>query len=174
MIDIETLGTRPGSVILSAGLVYDDVVNGRQRLEVFFNINEQLALGLKIDQSTMQWWMNQSDEAKKIFSRIPGNPSPNRMNLQNILDFFPDKEKTLVFAYGATFDGPLLDVLFQAYGIQVPWSYRNFLCFRTLKEMYPKQEVECKGTKHSALDDAEYQLEYLQKLQKQYNITFRG
>jgi len=53
MTDIETLGTRPGAVILSAAFVR---FSDEAAMSINFSIPEQQALGLEIDPNTQAWW----------------------------------------------------------------------------------------------------------------------
>ena len=70
MIDIETLGTRPGSIILSIGACAFDPadissVGSDARYEFYENIDPEdcKSLGLTSDPSTVAWWAKQGPEA---------------------------------------------------------------------------------------------------------------
>ena len=65
MLDLETLGTKSDSVILSIGAAAfneDSIIN-----EFYTTINVQSCVekGLKMYPDTVCWWANQSDAAKK-------------------------------------------------------------------------------------------------------------
>ncbi|POO54357.1 hypothetical protein CPJ18_02345 [Agrobacterium rosae] len=59
MIDIETLGTAPGSVILSVGAVTFNAETGEFGEGFYAAVEPQSAvdMGLTIDVSTLKWWM---------------------------------------------------------------------------------------------------------------------
>ena len=78
IFDVETLGKRSNSVILSMAAIYfnpDDKPSPQQlREEAFFakfNVRDQhKRLGREMGQSTMEWWAKQCDNVKKA-SFIP-------------------------------------------------------------------------------------------------------
>lgn len=60
MIDVETLGTRPGSVVTNIGVcAFDIEADGwaDPGLEIGLNPQEQIDLGFKVDWDTIRWWM---------------------------------------------------------------------------------------------------------------------
>ena len=77
MIDLETLGTTPGSVILSVAAV--PFVRGpgstrsRRRANAFYakiSLKDSLRRGFSVDADTLVWWMGQNRAAQdKAFSR---------------------------------------------------------------------------------------------------------
>src|ERR1700721_3055421 len=87
MADIETLGTRPGSVILSIGAVAFD---HRQGLgpEFHVKINQQSSerAGLTVDKGTLAWWMRQSPEARALLDETRNGG----VDLENALNQFTD------------------------------------------------------------------------------------
>jgi len=64
MIDIETLGTRPGDIILSIGAVKFDANGLGEEFYVTINPESSKAIGLRAQKSTLEWWDKQSPEAK--------------------------------------------------------------------------------------------------------------
>lgn len=66
MIDIETLGNKPNSAILQIAAVSFDPTSGEMGNEFSVNISPKSCekLGMKIQASTVEWWMQQSDEAR--------------------------------------------------------------------------------------------------------------
>ena len=107
MIDIETLGTRPGSVILSIGAVEFDVHDGLGR-EFYVEISRYSSehAGFRTDQATLDWWSKQEGEAQTLLERTGrGGLMPHRalIELQNWLP--PDP---LVWGCGAAFDNAMI------------------------------------------------------------------
>jgi DNA polymerase III epsilon subunit-like protein len=62
MVDIETLGTKPSSTILSIGAVFFDIETGELGERFYMNIDPKQ--DRSIDPSTVMWWMVQSSEAR--------------------------------------------------------------------------------------------------------------
>lgn len=164
MIDIETLGTRSTSVILSLAAVEFDATCVRGIFHKRIDIDSCLRQGLSVDGRTIQWWMDQSDDARQLFQQA-GEP------LHEVLQDFcgaRDWRHTAVWCNGASFDFPILENALHACGLQVPWAYYNTRDYRTLKNLVPKDvysvlKVE-PVVKHDALEDAIAQAKTLQAL----------
>lgn len=69
MIDLETLGLEPGSIIRSCAAVEFDPETGEtgERKEWKLNLSEAQNEGFKIDTSTIKWWLTRSEAARKDF-----------------------------------------------------------------------------------------------------------
>ena len=106
MIDIETLGTVSGNIILSIGYLEfdprgkDDFLsllgNGRNHIYQL-DVTEQLDLGYTIDPETQEWWGKQSQEAQdRVFNTPPNTTFPDALTkLQSLLENVDD-----VWSYG--------------------------------------------------------------------------
>jgi hypothetical protein len=68
MIDIETLGTAPGSVIAQVGLAgFELTGDGAAWSDLRrVNVRDAIASGLVLDWDTIQWWSRQSAAARKL------------------------------------------------------------------------------------------------------------
>ena len=160
MIDIETLGTEPGCVILSIGAVeFDDNKLG-QEFEINIDPESCTKAGLHIDPRTVIWWMGQSEEAREKIIRA------NTVALDKALVEFVkafDWEGKKVWCNGASFDFPILQSAFSALGGTSPWQYWNAMDYRTLKNLIDTKTLKqirskiINPVKHSALDDAKEQ-----------------
>lgn len=164
MVDIETLGTRSTSVILSIGAVaFDDTALGNT-YHTRIDIDSCLAAGLTVDGRTIQWWMEQPDNARQLFQRAA---EPLKHALLDFTHAF-DWDDTLVWCNGMNFDLPILENAFNAVGVAVPWKYYNGRDYRTVKGMFPKElvnRVRIEPTvEHDALEDARAQALTLQWL----------
>lgn len=172
MIDLETLDTRPTSVILSIGAVaFDPTLNclgdfldaeltNRGELE-----RQQTLFGRTVSASTVQWWMGQSALAKRIFSE-QSMSGADRVDLQTGLKLLSDlidanggRDDVIVWANPPSFDLAILRSAYEATGIEVPWKHYNERCYRTLKALTKRQyKVKAfEGIEHKALDDALHQ-----------------
>ena len=61
MIDLESLGTKPGSALVALGAV--KFGNGEILAEFYERIDVEscVQLGLEMDTSTVMWWLKQAD-----------------------------------------------------------------------------------------------------------------
>ncbi|MBB4235080.1 3'-5' exonuclease [Rhizobium esperanzae] len=155
MIDIETLGTEPGSVVLSIGAVTFDAETEEFGEEFYAAIDPQSAVdvGLTIDVSTLKWWMDQSEDARKAaFSgdRLIG------WAIGAFGDYVRRVDASRVWAKPPSFDLVLLESAFRACRIPIPWHYKTPRDCRTLFELTNATQPDI-GTAHNALDDAKSQ-----------------
>lgn len=168
MVDLETLGNKPGCKIMSIGAV----VFGPAGLGAKFYVRiKRRGQGLLIeDPDTMDWWSKQTPEAK---SEIFGDDeSRGAWLLSDALDEFnkflervskrDDKGNldTNLWGNGADFDNAILQVAMTSQDTEPVWKFWNNRCYRTLKSLYPNIKMNRAGTHHNALDDAESQAEH--------------
>lgn len=155
MIDIETLGTAPGSVILSIGAVAFDAETGEFGGEFYVEIDPQDAarVGLTIDVSTVKWWTEQSAEAQK--AAFGGHTGLNAA-LLSLSAFVEFQQPSRVWAKPPSFDIVLLESAYRAAQLTIPWSYKTPRDCRTLFDLTGAVQPDV-GTAHNALDDAKSQ-----------------
>lgn len=160
MIDIETLGTRAGCVVLSIGAVqFSDKGLGK---EFYVSINPESCTewGLKIEPRTVMWWLEQSQDARDFL--IKGKHVDLDIALAELKSAFKWKGEQ-VWCNGASFDFPILEAAHDAVGARVPWEYWSTTDYRTLKNIVPREVYEAAKVepviKHNALADAIAQAE---------------
>lgn len=159
MVDLETLGTAPGSAILSIGAVFFDPETGALGAQFHEKITLASceAAGLRMDAPTVLWWMEQSSEARQTVF-FDGNAIPLQPVLVHFSTFLSTAdgglEKVRIWGNGAAFDNVLLREAYLAEGMIPPWNHWNDRCYRTLKNLRPDVKMERSGTHHDALDDA--------------------
>lgn len=170
MLDYETLGTAPDSVILSCGAVKFDPFSDEEPSQPFYvrlNVDEQTELGRQVDPSTVEWWSKQSAEAQaEAFSE------ENRISL---LDFTSQLSRYVVgagriWAQGTTFDITLTENLYRMMGIPVPWDYWRIRDSRTLFDLGNDSIKKNNANAHNALADAFCQAQSVQIVFKQLGI----
>jgi DNA polymerase III epsilon subunit-like protein len=166
MCDIETLGLRPGSAIISIGAV---AWEGDQITSEFYTVIDLDSCrmnGLREDPATRAWWDAQSGEARKAL--VQADTGQGRM-LDVALNEFAawlvgaDDEEFLIWGNGAAFDVPILEAAYVRVAQSIPWDYRNVRCFRTLRglDMLPRTEWPAdEAVAHHALDDARWQAKF--------------
>jgi len=157
MTDTETLGTRPGAIILSVAFVrFTDEAS----MSVNLSVPEQEALGMEMDPGTLQWWHDQEAKAPGAYAAATVNPLSLVPALEYINQWIawaaPDDPR--YWCHGATFDCPLLQELYRRVGVPCPWGGRDFWRVRDTRTLY---DLACINEKdyavpppHIALNDA--------------------
>jgi hypothetical protein len=111
MLDAETLGTRPGFVVLSAAFVrFSDMASNTLVLDA----QEQTTrLGLEVDPATYEWWGQQNPAA---WAAATTNPLPVKPALEHFaawLAWARNAGELRLWCHGAAFDAPLLGELYR-------------------------------------------------------------
>lgn len=162
MLDLETLGTKPGCSILSIAAVPFAV---DYPLEPFYEkISAASCTEMKLasDHKTMDWWGKQSEVARKeAFS--------GTQHIMNVLTLFASYCRQLpaapiIWGNGADFDAPILETAYNACGIPIPWHYADKRCYRTLKNMFSMIEQTKPRIAHNALEDARAQADTAERI----------
>lgn len=170
MVDIETLGTRPGDCILSIGAVVFDPTRTEGDFESVFyetiNMQESWCAGFTSTKSTVEWWAKQSPQARA--AAFAGEATPKNA-LQAFANWVP--KDSMVWGNGANFDNTLLSAAFRLCNVRQPWEFWNDRCYRTMKAQYQDVPVQRVGVYHNALDDAKTQARHLQRIVAKHNIT---
>lgn len=158
MIDIETMGQTPQSAICSIG-----AVKWNESEEVYFyqkiSLASSVAAGGKMDASTVLWWMQQSEAARKEI--IDANEQLPVVLLK-LTDFV--KDCIDIWAAPATFDLPIIENAYRLCTLPLPWSYKQHRCWSTLRKVMHAPK-EPNFAEHNALADALCQAAALRKWQ---------
>jgi len=172
MVDLETLGTVPGCVVLSIGAVAFNAQTGELGPEFYIVVNTDdcISQGLHINEDTMDWWEKQSEEARQVL--IEAGDKDKSIPLARSLNEFNDYlyqvglKQVKIWGNGADFDNAILACCYNALGRKVPWSPWNGRCYRTLKNLIEGPSLKREGTYHNALDDAKSQALHAMQLLK--------
>ena len=174
MLDLETWGTKPGSVITSIGAVVfnDDAIQKGEFESFYYRINPKSCTdaGLAIDPDTVLWWMKQSDKARSEFELSSFHIEVALAHFSHFCLAGREGEPVL-WGNGATFDNALLRAAYEACGIVPPWSPFHDRCYRTAKSYRPDIKMARTGTHHNALDDARSQAEHLIRIHKAMGVS---
>lgn len=173
MADIETLGKGNNALIVSLGAVKFTADAIIDRFHVGIDPEDAERFGLKIDASTVMWWLNpERDQARKELFALP------KVDLASALDGFaiwvqetPDADRGSLWGKGATFDNVRIKSAYDAVGLEYPFSYKQDECYRTLANRCPDVPFEQLATAHNAVADAESQAVHLQAICKKYGIA---
>ena len=167
MLDMETLGTSPNSVILSIGAIKFDPDTNELHNPLYIVINTQscLDVGMTINQDTLLWWEQQDPEASKVI----GMAKESDVTIHEALRTFNKyvTHSSCVWGNGADFDNAMLQEAYNKCGIEPAWMFYNNRCYRTMKNMV-RVEHKRRGVHHNALHDAQYQAEHLMKILQKF------
>ena len=158
MLDLETMGTVPGCVVLSIGAVFFDQNGlGKEFYQVVSRAHSQ-ELGLKESADTQAWWARQSPAARKVIEDAEAKDAPTlHAALDAFTKFLKLDTNVKVWGNGADFDNPILACAYDVAALKQSWIAWNGRCYRTLKNIAPGPKLERVGTYHNALDDAKSQ-----------------
>jgi hypothetical protein len=181
MVDLETLGTRPGSVILSIGAVFFDPASGLlgDSFHQVIDVASCCVAGLKGDHSTIKWWEKQSAEARVTYevafgTRVSANPAEPLVKTLEAFNSYlavggpaEGPKHVRLWGNGAAFDNALLREAYILANLTLAVPFFNDRCFRTLKALgseFGVVEPEFEGERHHALADAIHQAKWALKV----------
>lgn len=162
--DLETLDSRASGVILSIGAVVFDEAKLYEEVHIKLSIADQLRWGRTVGASTLLWWFEQNDEARK---NATVGPIPLLKGLKDFAGFVKGAgAKAQLWANGQDFDLGILGNLYDTVGQDRPWAYNAGRDMRTLVEVTggKKPDVKREGVAHDALSDAKHQALIIQAL----------
>lgn len=136
MIDTETLGRTPGSVVRSVAAVEFDPRTGETGRQKVWKIDlaDSIRYGFKVEASTLKWWMMQSDEARRDF--VEGAETPLEDFFEEFMEFLDDTDEEKDFTLWCLqldFDVAMLRSMYSWYNLNVyrcdeevlPWNFRK-------------------------------------------------
>jgi exodeoxyribonuclease VIII len=170
MLDLETMGITANSAIVSIGAVKFDLDLGIiNKFYEVVDLQSCIERGFDIDGKTVQWWLKQSEDARKEIA-----DAKKAIPIKEALTKFKDwlgYDNLQIWGNGSDFDNTILINAFQKFKVMAPWRYTANRCYRTLRYSFPTIEgVEKVGTSHKSVDDAEYQANYLIALVEKYKL----
>ena len=163
MIDIETMGTRPGSAIVSIGAVAFDPLGPpvdavSNTLPATFyravSLESCLEFGLTVDADTIMWWLRQTEAPRAAIRHDTHHIAAALHDLRRFIE--RHGARCRIWAHGASFDPVLLDHAYHAVGEPPPWEFRDVRDTRTIFDLAGidlRQEPRY-GVAHHALNDA--------------------
>lgn len=165
MLDFETLGRRPGCVVLSLGAVFFSSTAAEPLGPTFYSVvsveDQKTYDELHVDPDTVAWWSKQDEAAR---AGVAGAYATEAPPLAEVLKRFSaylladrDKRSVQLWGNGADFDNAILSTLYAVAGVEQPWEFYNNRCYRTLKGLVKGPKLQRVGTYHNALDDAKSQ-----------------
>lgn len=175
MVDLESLGTKPNSLMLTIGAVRfnpwnDDSKTNLDNMDTFYrriSIESFEGLDHNIDNDTLDWWNKQSNDVREeAFAED---------NRHGIIDALADFHKwngglDAIWANGSGFDLNILEHFSRELKRGVAWKYWQVRDARTIYSLAPQIERP-KALAHNALWDCWSQVVGLQRVLKHLNIN---
>lgn len=163
MLDIETLDTANSAVVLSIGAVKFSFEKGADTsLAPFFRslkYDDQMEYGRTVSESTLQFWMAQSEEARG--AAFNGVRTGTTEALTELTEFITaGVTDPMVWAKPACFDLSIMEDLFKDYRMDAPWGHRNRRCLRTLYDVAGSPDYKHEGhiIPHHPVSDCQVQI----------------
>lgn len=186
VVDIETLGKKPGCVVLAVGAVaWRDGIACASFYRVI-DLEDSIRLGMAIDGDTLRWWLQQPREA---FEAAIGYHGAQRGTALEVMTEFQGwgRHNGCAEYYGnsPSFDLSILEALMDRVGVAVPWEYWQERCVRTELAMYERlgvnvpdlrkavmESMPAVHIKHHALHDAGFEVELLIQCERELQRLF--
>jgi hypothetical protein len=170
MLDLETLGTRPGCVILTLGAVkFDPYSLQEPGPGIYFrvDVDEQTALGREVQEDTLAWWISQADDIREEALGEQDRVSLDTLD-RDLNRFLVGANN--IWAQGPLFDFAILENLYRQMGWPTPWQYWQIRDSRTLFGVHGDPRVKGKAGLHNALEDCVSQATAVQQIYNKLGI----
>lgn len=185
MIDTETLGRTPGSVVRSVAAVEFDPQTGETGRQKVWKIDltDSIRYGFKVESSTLKWWMMQSEEARREF--VEGAEIPLEDFLEDFMQFIAATDEGNDFTLWCLqldFDVAMLRSMYSWYNLNVyrcdeevlPWNFRKVRDVRPYMDALDSAGLlpPKVANRHTPLADCLAQINYVHLVEKN-NLVVR-
>lgn len=167
IVDIETLGIKKPTPVLTIGAVIHDQkqleVVAKKAFEIDLKSYEETPAEIELD--TLLFWMKQNPTVQKV-AFLGKNVRPIKEVLLNFVNFCNAAKPDFYWGNAPDFDLGHLEWWLDYYCIPVPWKYWQLrdirtLCSEDLISELEREVINLFSTPHSALDDALREREFL-------------
>lgn len=175
MVDNETLGVDPKSIVLQTAMVAFDLDDGLRLsdgfdLDLKYNlpVDAQQRMMRTIDMTTLSWWLKQSDEARNRVNTFEYGDTERLRKLLVAMNEFVAFRRQYCIESGGRFeiwsrgsmDMNQLDSLFRWFNIRPEWKYNEVMDLRTAMNIHGVDNVEPRKDHiaHDCLSDCYYQI----------------
>lgn len=188
VFDIETLDTNPSGVVLSLGVVFFDLGKVQpfeelvaQGTNIYFNQEEQIAVGRTKSQDTLDWWAQQGEEAALCLD------NPNKTTCTDLyvalndlyrqIGFQPDRKNTRWFSRGY-FDIAFMDSFCRSFELEPMIKYwawrdsRSWLDGRGIGTQNQKLKKPEGFVEHNSHHDSAFEAYMMQRLYNGVELEF--
>lgn len=154
MLDLETKGKLPGSVIASIGAVPFNPYTGHIGGGFYVNVDEASckAFGLVTDAETEAWWADPARDTAR--AALAKDPQPLMHALKALDGFWTVTAAERIWCQGPSFDQVILEAAYRAVRWAPPFRYNAGRCTRTIYDLSGIKPDTSVGVYHNALDDA--------------------
>jgi hypothetical protein len=174
MLDLETLSTRPESVILTIGAVkfdpWGEEVDAGSGLYMRVDVDEQLAMDRHVLESTVEWWGKQ-DEAVREEALGESNRESLDTMTRALNKFLVGVEN--IWCQGPAFDIVILENLYRQLSKPTPWQFWQIRDSRTLFGVHGDPREKGRTAAHNALMDCYYQARGVQDVYQRAGVRKR-
>jgi hypothetical protein len=171
MLDLETLSTRPESVILTLGAVkfdpWGEDVDAESGFYVKPDVDEQLGMDRHVLDSTIEWWGKQPEDVRDEALGPDGRISLDEMTRQ-LNRFLVGVEN--IWCQGPAFDIVILENLYRQLSKPTPWQFWQIRDSRTLFSVHGDPREKGRKAAHNALMDCYYQATGVQEVYRKLRV----
>lgn len=178
MIDIETLGTKPGCCVIQISAVPFNRKTGKAYPNLAFKnsiaLTPQRNVGLVIYGPTYNWWKKTNYRLLQSIVNNGKDPKSVALLFSKYIKELTSKNKDILYwGNSARFDFGILETFLNTYGVQSPWDTWKERDYRTIKnlDLNYANSIKFKGTKHDSLDDCCHQITVLDGLLKKFKLN---
>ena len=175
VVDLETLGRKPGCPILEIGAAAQIGGNIILPFSAHPNLQEQHQAGMVADPATVLWWMKNDETMVKArehqfqghgLEGESGEPVCKAlMDFSAFLSLVGEACEVRIWGNSARFDLGILEELYHRFHIEVPWKFWEERDLRTVFELLEPEHAIVrdfdKMPYHTGLGDASYELSRL-------------
>lgn len=173
MLDLETLGTQPGCVILTLGAVKFNEYSLKEPgpgLYLRIDADEQIERGREVQDDTLAWWLRQAEDVREEALGPDDRVSVESMYKQ-LNRFLVGVDN--IWCQGPVFDIAILENLYRQYGWPTPWQFWQISDSRTLFKAHGDPRVKGKVGLHNALEDCVSQATAVQQVYNRLGLRPR-
>ena len=162
--DAKTMGTASNSAIVAIGAVkFSSKGVSDDDFYCIIDLNTSMKAGGVLNPSTIIWWMQQSEEARKQLYRKDTESLFN--GLKRFSQWVGDKTTAKMWGNGAAFDNIILANAYDSVNLERPWNFYNDRCYRTVKNLLGGNiKYVPPVVAHNAVEDAKAQAVHLVKI----------
>lgn len=179
MIDCETLGLTPGTIVRTVSLVEFEPITGKTGRKQTWTINLQdsIKAGFRIEAGSLKWWMMKSEEARKAFVATPEEETSLVSFVAEFVEWFKQYNgKVVLWNLQVDFDTALISPYLAYYymhimrndSYELPWNRKLRVDVRPFMEIYRTLHADIK-TPHTSIDDCMLQIEAVAEVFKKNN-----
>lgn len=168
MLDIETLGTKPNSAVLSAGVVFFDPKTGTTHEQKMFLFDPKQQPNRPVDFTTMKWWMMQTQAAREHWYKAKFENI--HKELVEFVNFCKTHKSLTWWGCSPAFDQIIMESLLESRGVKVPWIFWKWRDVRTIKD-FLKDKSAVNSNAHDPVADCHAQIILVNRFYQEQGLT---